>query len=126
MIWLLFSQVVLESIGFSIWQIAAAPCNSREVDSEVKPQDMQNGHLTDNESDFQDCSESEDDSNSSELHVQSSDENPSLAIACDDGCVRIYNICDAEEFIYKRSLPRVSGENLFPDSLLLCHLLFYD
>ncbi|XP_022941038.1 U3 small nucleolar RNA-associated protein 4-like isoform X1 [Cucurbita moschata] len=108
----LTQKVVLESIGFSIWQIAAAPCNSREVDSEVKPQDMQNGHLTDSESDFQDCSESEDDSNSSELHVQSSDENPSLAIACDDGCVRIYNICDAEEFIYKRSLPRVSGRVL--------------
>lgn len=92
---------------------------------EVKPQDIENGHVTDNESDCQDCSESEDDSSSSGLHVQSSDENPSsLAIACDDGCVRIYNICDAEEFIYKRSLPRVSGENLFPDPLLLCHLFF--
>lgn len=123
-LWLLFSQTVLESIGVSIWQIAAAPCNIPEIHREVKPQDIENGHLTDSESDCQDCSESEDDSNSSEFRVQSSDVNPSLAIACDDGCVRIYNICDAEEFVYKRSLPRVSGENLFPDSFLLCHFFF--
>lgn len=114
-------QSVLESIGLSIWQIAAAPCNSREVHREVKPKEIENAHVTDNESDCQDCSESEDDSNSSELHVQASDEDHSLAIACDDGCVRIYNICDAEELIYKRSLPRVSGENPFPDS----YVIFY-
>lgn len=118
------SQTVLESIGVSIWQIAAAPCNSRGLDRKVKAQDMQNGHLIDNENGYQDCSESDDDSNSSELHVQSRDENPSLAVACDDGCVRLYNI-DAEEFIYKRSLPRVSGENLFPDSLLPCHFFYF-
>ncbi|XP_022135489.1 U3 small nucleolar RNA-associated protein 4 homolog isoform X2 [Momordica charantia] len=104
-------KTVLESIGVSIWQIAAAPCNSRGLDRKVKAQDMQNGHLIDNENGYQDCSESDDDSNSSELHVQSRDENPSLAVACDDGCVRLYNI-DAEEFIYKRSLPRVSGRVL--------------
>ncbi|XP_022976976.1 U3 small nucleolar RNA-associated protein 4 homolog isoform X1 [Cucurbita maxima] len=108
----LTQKSVLESIGLSIWQIAAAPCNSREVHREVKPKEIENAHVTVNESDCQDCGESEDDSNSSELHVQASDEDPSLAIACDDGCVRIYNICDGEELIYKRSLPRVSGRVL--------------
>lgn len=116
-------QSALESIGVSIWQIAAASSSSPEVHrEEVKTQDTENGHVTDDETDCQDCSESEDDSDSSELHVQSSD--TSLAIACDDGCVRIYNIGDAEEFIYKRSLSRVSGENLFLDTLLICHFLF--
>ncbi|KGN55281.1 WD repeat-containing protein PCN [Cucumis sativus] len=107
----LTQKSALESIGVSIWQIAAASSSSPEVHrEEVKTQDTENGHVTDDETDCQDCSESEDDSDSSELHVQSSD--TSLAIACDDGCVRIYNIGDAEEFIYKRSLSRVSGRVL--------------
>lgn len=34
---------------------------------------------------------------------------PRLAIACDDGCIRIYNVSDLDGLTYIRSFPRVSG-----------------
>lgn len=32
-----------------------------------------------------------------------------LAVACDDGCVRLYNATELDELTYIRSFPRVSG-----------------
>jgi U3 small nucleolar RNA-associated protein 4 len=34
---------------------------------------------------------------------------PRVAVAFDDGCVRIYTISDANEFIYLKSMSRVQG-----------------
>ena len=60
-------------------------------------------------------SEDEDDKKHAELvHEQIDAESTRLAIACDDGCVRIYRVSDAEELIYNRTLPRVSGETSSP------------
>lgn len=58
-------------------------------------------------------SESEDDDDNIhavQSHDQDDAESTRLAIACDDGCVRIYSVSDAEKLIYNRTMPRVSGE----------------
>lgn len=107
----MYLQTVLESIGVSIWQMAVAPSNDHVLDSKPKSEHIENGHLNGNlNMDDHETSDSEDDSDSDELHELAVSELPRVAIACDDGCVRIYSISDSDEFIYTRSLPRVSGE----------------
>ncbi|KAJ1396928.1 WD40/YVTN repeat-like-containing domain superfamily [Sesbania bispinosa] len=46
------------------------------------------------------------------LWRHSATEYPRVAIGFDDGCLRIYDISDADEFIYVKSLPRVKGRVL--------------
>ena len=79
--------------------------------AEPKSQQMGNGHPSNSaiENGYSETSESEDESDSDELHGQSVVENPRVALACDDGCLRIYTVL-ADEFVYTKSLPRVSGE----------------
>lgn len=92
----------------SIWQMAVAPCNHHP---EPGSQNVGNGFLSSNVNGdgYHESSESEDDSDSVELHEQSVVENTRVALACDDGCVRIYTILE-DELVYTKSLPRVSGE----------------
>ncbi|KAL1534224.1 WD repeat-containing protein PCN-like [Salvia divinorum] len=109
-------KTVLDSIGFSIWQIAAEPCKHFNVRREAKY--YQNGQTSpsiSSEVDDVETSESEDedyDKSVALVHEQNDTESTRLAIACDDGCVRIYCVSDAEELIYNRTLPRVSGRTL--------------
>ncbi|KAM1464197.1 hypothetical protein ACFXTO_043889 [Malus domestica] len=104
-------KTVLDSIGVSIWQMAVAPCTN-----ETEPRDhpIGNGFLKANstEGDDPETSDSEDDSDSAEINEQSVVENQRVALACDDGCVRIYTITNTDEFVYTKSLPRVSGRVL--------------
>nr|GEX04050.1 U3 small nucleolar RNA-associated protein 4 homolog [Tanacetum cinerariifolium] len=44
-----------------------------------------------------------------ELYKEPITKTTSIAIACDDNCVRIYSIPDPDGFTYHKSLPRVSG-----------------
>ncbi|GAY48004.1 hypothetical protein CUMW_108680 [Citrus unshiu] len=106
--------IVLQSIDFSIWQMAVAPSNSSLMHAVTNSDHIGNGYLNDksNDSDDHETSESENDSDSDELHEQSVVEDRRVALACDDGCVRIYRITDSDELIYHRSLPRVSGRVL--------------
>lgn len=101
-------QTVLDSIGVSIWQMAVAPFNHTEPKSQI----VGNGHLNNNSDDESDneTSESEDDPDSIKLHEESVSKDPSVAIACDDGCVRIYSIPELDELVYTKTFPRVSGE----------------
>lgn len=103
-------QTVLDSIGVSLWQMAAEPFNSPEPKEGLDQYD--NGHFDNEMNGCKDSesSESEDDDDSVELHEESANENTRLAIACDDGCVRIYSISGEDKLTYIRSLPRVSGE----------------
>ncbi|KAJ6954832.1 transducin-related family protein [Populus alba x Populus x berolinensis] len=106
---------VLESTGVSIWQMAVAPSTDSEIHTEHKSQHLGNGYLNNRykgDEASEDSSESEDDSGSDEQHEQIVLEDPRLAIACDDGCVRIYTIPASDELIYNRTLPRVSGRVL--------------
>ncbi|KAF2291090.1 hypothetical protein GH714_019827 [Hevea brasiliensis] len=107
-------KTVLESIAVSIWQMAVEPSSNPPIQKDLDSKNLGNGYLNDKQNDIDDCqsSESEDDSDSDELHEQSVVENPRIAIACDDGCVRIYTIPDSNELIYNKTLPRVSGRVL--------------
>ncbi|KAF3446537.1 hypothetical protein FNV43_RR11717 [Rhamnella rubrinervis] len=103
-------KIVLDSIGVSIWQMAVAPFNHTEPKSHL----VGNGHLNNNSNDESDneTSESEDDSDSVKLREESVSKDPSVAIACDDGCVRIYSIPESDELVYTKTFPRVSGRVL--------------
>lgn len=114
---------LLETIGVSIWQMAVAPSDQQ---TEPKTQ-MGNGHLSNylnNGRHGGETSESEDesDSDSAELREQLVIENQRVALACDDGCVRIYTLVD-DDFVYTKSLPRVRGRTLSvtwsPDSKMI-------
>lgn len=98
-----YTQTVV-SIGVTIWQMASAPCkNSRS-------HEMRHSQYIKaiNDSSDDDCSDSENDDDSVVTTDGSVIEDTSVAMACDDGCVRIYTVSD--ELVYNRSLPRVSGK----------------
>lgn len=108
-------QIVLDSVGVSIWQIAAEPCNNFQlnVNPESKSCDDCDAPSEFSEIDELEKSDSDDGGESTcavELLEDDDTENTGLALACDDGCVRIYCISDAEKLTYRRALPRVSGE----------------
>lgn len=111
-------QIVLESIGVSIWQMAVAPINKLPALEEPRSQHSGNGYLNAKYeySDYNNekNSESEDDSDSEQVY-QKLVEDRRVAIACDDGAVRIYTISDSDKLIYHKSLPRVSGEISTPE-----------
>ncbi|KAH7865828.1 hypothetical protein Vadar_011785 [Vaccinium darrowii] len=75
---------------------------------------IENGHANDKIGDGDDpeTSESEDDSDLVELHEQPTSENTLMALACDDGCVRIYSISDSDKLTYVKSLTQVGGRVL--------------
>lgn len=73
-------------------------CENGHIDIEM------NGH-NDAES-----SGSDDDDDLLELHEESATDSTRVAIACDDGCVRIYGVASEDKLNYIRSLPRVGGE----------------
>lgn len=105
-------QTVLDSVGVSIWQMALAPSNGDLIKTGLEPCHTGNGCLSykSNVPDEHESSESEEDSDSPDPPKQSVLEYQQVAIGCDDGCVRIYAISGKDEFIYTKSLPRVSGE----------------
>ncbi|XP_058191471.1 WD repeat-containing protein PCN-like [Rhododendron vialii] len=110
----LTEKVALDSIGVSIWQMAAAPIISSPHHTKDDTLLIENGHANDKigDDDYPETSESEDDSDLVELHGQPTSENRLVALACDDGCVRIYSISDSDKLIYVKSLTRVSGRVL--------------
>ncbi|MCL7047435.1 hypothetical protein MKW94_026793 [Papaver nudicaule] len=106
-------KVLLDSIGASIWQMAVEPLDASLVSTQNDTQQAVNGHATDTGTPLSDddTSESDDDDiDAIQLHPMLED--PRLAIACDDGCVRIYIVSDSDQLTYNRTLPRVSGRTL--------------
>lgn len=107
----IYLQVALDSIGVSIWQMAAAPVTCSPYHTKDNTLLIENGHANGKIGDDDpDTSESEDDSDLIGLHEQPTSENRLVALACDDGCVRIYSISDSDKLTYVKSLTRVSGE----------------
>lgn len=101
-------QIVLESIGNSIWQMALAPADVPSTDALGE---AENGYSSEKSNADEESGSEEDDSDDmDEFHDQSEATHRLLAAACDDGCVRLYRISDLNELTYYRSLPRVSGE----------------
>ncbi|KAH7850039.1 hypothetical protein Vadar_026923 [Vaccinium darrowii] len=107
-------KVALDSIGVSIWQMAAGPIISLPRHTKDDTLLIENGHANDKIGDGDDpeTSESEDDSDLVELHEQPTSENTLMALACDDGCVRIYSISDSDKLTYVKSLTQVGGRVL--------------
>ncbi|KAL3514428.1 hypothetical protein ACH5RR_027145 [Cinchona calisaya] len=110
-------KTVLDSIGVSIWQMAAEPCNNVKVHLKQDSGPQENGHANHmingvNDEGSSESEEDNDDDDSIELHEQSASEDTCLAVACDDGCVRIYTVSSTDRLTYSRSLPRVSGRTL--------------
>ncbi|KAK4742663.1 hypothetical protein SAY87_000664 [Trapa incisa] len=107
-------KTVLKTIGVSIWQMAMAPSCNLLIGVEHKMGQTENDNADENLDNGSGdvTSESEDDSDTVELHEKIVIENELLAFGCDDGCVRIYSISEALELIYNKSLPRVSGRVL--------------
>ncbi|KAK9165361.1 hypothetical protein Scep_000552 [Stephania cephalantha] len=106
-------KIVLDSIGVSIWQMAAEPLQESVHPAQNNPRNYCNGFANDENSVSDDeTSESDDDDESTELHAQPIHGNQRVAIGCDDGCVRLYDVSDSDRLTYNRSLPRVSGRIL--------------
>ncbi|KAG1361265.1 WD repeat-containing protein PCN [Cocos nucifera] len=107
-------KVVLDSVGVSIWQMAVEPSDdvvhSEKIDSGLIANGYSNlGAHSDSESSQSD----DDDDDSDEPHALPTGSNyQCLAVACDDGCVRLYNVSDTDGLTYYRSFPRVSGRIL--------------
>ncbi|MBA0738424.1 hypothetical protein Gogos_011778, partial [Gossypium gossypioides] len=116
-------KIVLESIGVSIWQMAVAPVLKLPAPEEPSCWHSGNGFLNDkyeyNDSDDAENYQSEDASDSEQVHQKLVTDDRRVAIACDDGAVRIYTISNLDKFIYHKSLPRVSGEMSTPEKLFL-------
>ncbi|RWR77947.1 U3 small nucleolar RNA-associated protein 4 [Cinnamomum micranthum f. kanehirae] len=112
--WDLFSlkqKIVLDSIGVSIWQIAAEPLD----DSDVGVNGYGKGSVSNGRDDSESSGSGDDDDDDDdvELHaVSHCSDSQRIAVGCDDGCVRIYDSSESDGFTYKRSLPRVSGRVL--------------
>ncbi|KAK9129714.1 hypothetical protein Sjap_010201 [Stephania japonica] len=117
--WDLFNlkqKIVLDSIGVSIWQMAAEPLQESVHSAGNNSHNYCNGNANDksrvSDDDDDETSESDDDDESTELHMRPICENQRVAIGCDDGCVRLYAVSDSDRLTYNRSLPRVSGRIL--------------
>lgn len=110
----LTEKIVVDSIGVSIWQMAAAPQSISQIHPMQVSGYIENGHAIDKFIGGADAetSESETDDESLELRQELINEDTHVAIACDDGCVRIYSISDSDQLAYSKSLPRVSGRVL--------------
>lgn len=103
--------MVLESTGVSIWKMAVTLAKSDDV--ETNGHHIGNGYLKKfHGSDENENIESDEDSDSPDVLKQSNSVVPRVAVAFDDGCVKIYTISDANEFIYLKSLNRVKGRVL--------------
>ncbi|GAB2228268.1 hypothetical protein Droror1_Dr00010098 [Drosera rotundifolia] len=112
--WDLFSlkrKMVVDSIGVSIWQVALQPRSVAPTGSGWISRDNVNGEVVDRNSDSDD-SGSDDDDDSVEVHDQSLLEDPCIAVACDDGCIRMYSISDEDDLTFNKSMPRVGGRAL--------------
>lgn len=94
-----------------------------EIDDKRKGERMGNGF---HGFDEHESSESDDDSDSPGSPELSVGEYPRVAIALDNGCVKIYDISDTDEFIHVKSMPRVKGEVFLKLFVLqqVSHLLF--
>ncbi|OEL25882.1 U3 small nucleolar RNA-associated protein 4 [Dichanthelium oligosanthes] len=112
-------QTVLDSVGVPLWQMAMEPSDDSK-NTEINGSGIIiNDHVNHNDSSDSDLSNVDDGDNSededssattrSSYHVNDLQR---LALACDDGSVRLYNVPESGALTYYRSLPRVSGRTL--------------
>ncbi|WOK98379.1 U3 small nucleolar RNA-associated protein [Canna indica] len=116
--WDLYSlsqKIVLDSTGVSIWQMSIEPLDDSLHSGKTNSPLVTNGHKKhDAEVEPQSSLDDNDDNDEYvELHSTTAQTNGQrLAVACDDGCIRMYNVSDNDGLTYNRSFPRVSGRIL--------------
>ncbi|XP_072979529.1 WD repeat-containing protein PCN-like [Typha angustifolia] len=110
-IYSLKQKIVLDSVGVSIWQMALEPlCKTTCAVNFGCGANGYANHEADSDSE---SSKIDDDDDSNELNAAHSGWNcQRLAVACNDGCVRLYGVPDTGALIYIRAFPRVSGRIL--------------
>ncbi|KAI0500598.1 hypothetical protein KFK09_018812 [Dendrobium nobile] len=116
-------KIVLDTIGVSIWQMALEPIDDSLHFGGKDLQLLPNGNTyQDGDSNYESTSDGDDDP--TELNAAIiGNKNMHLALACDDGCVRLYTV-EESDLTYKRSFPRVSGRTLSVAWSLDAKLLF--
>ncbi|MQM05672.1 hypothetical protein Taro_038481 [Colocasia esculenta] len=118
-------KVVVDSVGVAIWQMAVEPSHELLHFPKIDSQLTVNGSSSGFSDSSSESSESDEDDDVGEIHSGSSDcENQRLAIACDDGCVRLYISSESDGLTYKRSFPRVNGRALSVTWSLDAKLIF--
>ncbi|TVU45221.1 hypothetical protein EJB05_04697 [Eragrostis curvula] len=112
-------KTVLDTIGVPIWQMALEPSDDSKSSEINGPGLSVNGHsnhheYSDSDTSNVDDGDSSDDESGSSKTSSSHDVNEfqRLALACDDGSVRLYNVSESGALTYYRALPRVSGRML--------------
>lgn len=88
---------MLNSLGFSIWQMAMEPL----------PIDAGENKQTDSVSE---CCQTDDDVDDDDARTNNDKRYRRLAMACDDGSLRLYTISDSGDLCYLKTFPRVSGK----------------
>ncbi|KAG9445289.1 hypothetical protein H6P81_016629 [Aristolochia fimbriata] len=117
--WDLFSlqqKTVLVSIGVSIWKLAEEPLPDL-MDRDKLENGYANGrHKGHNDDDSESSgtsdSDDEEDESADVSAASSHKESSYVALGCDDGCIRLYEVSDSDELVYGRSFPRASGKVL--------------
>ncbi|WOL18945.1 U3 small nucleolar RNA-associated protein [Canna indica] len=115
--WDLYSlnqKVIVDSVGVSIWQMVAEPSDDSLQSEKSESGILANGHANgDVPSDSESCLNDDDEDEYEVLHsLVTETDSQRLAVACDDGCIRMYSLSAKEGLIYNRSFPRVSGRIL--------------
>lgn len=97
-------QAAVESMGGSVWQLAAEHINDTAQGSNGT---SKNSSRADDGSDEEDEGNSSSDSDRDDEPVNGDQR---VALACEDGCVRIFEVGNAHEgMVYRQSLPLVKG-----------------
>jgi U3 small nucleolar RNA-associated protein 4 len=106
-------QKILDTVAMSIWQMALEPYDNSVINNQKQ---FANGHVStkvdvDSESESSTIGDDDDSDNEvSSTYVGATYQR--LAMACDDGSIRLYNIPDSDALNYLRSFPRVSGMDI--------------
>ncbi len=98
----------MESMGGAVWQLAAEHVMRSKTTMRSSRIQQSRGSQED-----ESCSDSEDASSNGSQDEQEDPENREqrVAVACEDGCVRIFAVSDKKlGMIYRQSFPRVKGE----------------
>ncbi|RZB58332.1 WD repeat-containing protein PCN isoform B [Glycine soja] len=107
----LTQKTVLPSDSVTIWQMAVTFPKSDEINDKRKGGQMGNGFHDFDEHESIESDEDDDSGSPGPLGLLVG-EHPRVAIALDNGCVRICDISDTDEFILVKSLPPVKGRVL--------------
>lgn len=102
-------QATIDSYGGPVWALAVEPAApSTESPSQTV---AHRARAERNDSDSSDESDSDDEDEESGAAQASERQRQRVAVACDDGCARLFAVDDAtNELQYAKALPRVEGK----------------